>query len=41
MDENDTCIICYNTIDEKNLCKTNCNHIYCLIEEILIVQCVV
>jgi uncharacterized paraquat-inducible protein A len=30
MNKNDTCIICYNTIDEKNLCKTNCNHIYCL-----------
>lgn len=33
MDENMnndvTCIVCYNTIEKENICKTNCNHIYC------------
>ena len=33
MDENMnndvTCIVCYNTIETENICKTNCNHIYC------------
>ncbi len=26
---NQSCIICFNTIPEISLCKTNCNHIYC------------
>jgi len=34
MDENMnndvTCIVCYNTIETENICKTNCNHIYCM-----------
>lgn len=29
MNSNDTCVVCYNNIDEGNLCRTNCNHIYC------------
>lgn len=24
-----TCIVCFNQILDKDLCKTNCNHIYC------------
>lgn len=24
-----TCTVCYNTIDDKDKCTTNCNHIYC------------
>jgi len=29
MNTNDTCIVCYNDIDDKDKCITNCNHIYC------------
>ena len=28
-DNEDSCIICYNTISEKDICETDCNHIYC------------
>ena len=29
MNSEDTCIVCYNSIDDKDKCITNCNHIYC------------
>ena len=29
MNSNNTCIVCYNTIEKGNICTTNCNHIYC------------
>ena len=29
MNNDVTCIVCYNTIDDKDKCVTNCNHIYC------------
>ena len=28
-DLDDVCSICLDTINENNLCKTNCNHSYC------------
>jgi hypothetical protein len=29
MNNDVTCTVCYNTIDDKDKCITNCNHIYC------------
>lgn len=29
MNSDNTCIVCYNTIENRNICTTNCNHIYC------------
>jgi hypothetical protein len=29
MNSDNTCIVCYNDIDDKDKCITNCNHIYC------------
>ena len=29
MNSGNTCIVCYNDIDDKDKCITNCNHIYC------------